>query len=425
MRFYSNLLLFFLVFLVFPAAISAQVLPNPKDSLVRALVSEGFENVGIYSEKKEVYLFFENRRYRWEVTGLTKILDQAAATFNDSTVLHLVPLHHKVPVTIVTTGLGDYRRLQTGSPGISLATNPVRSVLNTESVSSIQKKIKLQNSTFGRIELLFLPGLRLQYGNPDYPLEWMVSISPILQASLWKGSLLSLQAFIPIHNELQYPYEGKPRLETATLNQLFRLPKNVFVYSSAGLFAFNNDIGHNIYFQRYGVSVDIRKYFFNGRVSTGLTTGYTGIMSMSGGYLNYYPEKTMLNYAFFGEYRNPNYDFTTRLSAGKFLYDDYAVKFEISRQFHELNLSFYVIKSDLKSPGESGTVGGIAVSIPIAPKKSPKPAPFRVNLAKYFNFEYVNRFIDPVGRSYRTNPDWPDTFRNLHPDFVEKQLNVQ
>jgi hypothetical protein len=253
----------------------------------------------------------------------------------------------------------------------------------------------------------------------------MVSISPIVQASLWKGSLLSAQVFVPIHNELQYPYESKLRLETATINQLLRLPKNIFVYASAGLFPFTNDIGHNIYFQRYGVSVDLRKYLFNGRASFGVTTGYTGMMSLSDGSLNYYPEKTKVNYAFFGEYREPTYDFTTRITAGKFLYDDYAVKLEVSRQFHELNLSFFVIKSDLKSPGENGTVGGIALAIPIAPRKSPKPASFRVNLAKYFNFDYTNRIIDPVGRSYRTNPDWNDTFRNLNPDYVEHQLKVQ
>jgi hypothetical protein len=253
----------------------------------------------------------------------------------------------------------------------------------------------------------------------------MVSISPIVQASLWKGSLLSAQVFIPIHNELQYPYESKLRLETATINQLFRLPKDLFVYSSAGLFAFTNDIGHNNYFQRYGVSVDIRKYFGKGRVSAGLTAGYTGMMSLSDGYLNYYPEKTMANFAFFGEYRESRYDFNTKITAGKFLYDDYAVKLEVSRQFHEINLSFFAIKSNLKSPGENGTVGGIALAIPIAPRKSPKPAPFRVNLAKYFNFDYTNRIVDPVGRSYRINPDWNDTFRNLNPDFVEKQLNSQ
>jgi len=424
MKVLPRLILFSLLIFSLALETRSQEQPNLKDSLVRALVAEGFENVGIYIEKKEVYLFYENRRYRSEVDGISRVLQKAAMACSDSSVLHLVPMHHEIPVTVITTGVKAYRErnvtAETGLSGI-----PVQSLLNTDAVQAFQKKIQLQNRTFGRIDLLFLPGLRLQYGNFDQPIEWMVSISPIVQASLWKGSLLSAQIFIPIHNELQYPYESKLRLETATINQLFRLPKNVFVYASAGLFPFTNDIGHNIYFQRYGVSVDLRKYLFNGRASFGVTTGYTGMMSLSDGSLNYYPEKTKVNYAFFGEYREPTYDFTTRITAGKFIYDDYAVKLEVSRQFHELNLSFFVIKSDLKSPGENGTVGGIALAIPIAPRKSPKPAPFRVNLAKYFNFDYTNRIVDPVGRSYRTHPDWNDTFRNLNPDYVGNQLKVQ
>jgi hypothetical protein len=424
MKVLPRLILFSLLIFSLAPETRSQELPNLKDSLVRALVAEGFENVGIYSEKKDVYLFYENRRYRSEVDGISRVLQKVAMACSDSSVLHLVPMHHEIPVTVITTGVKAYREkkaaAETGLSGI-----PVRSLLNTDSVQALQKKIQLQNRTFGRIDLLFLPGLRLQYGNFDQPIEWMVSISPIVQTSLWKGSLVSAQVFIPIHNELQYQYESKPRLETATINQLFRLPKNVFVYASAGLFPFTNNIGPNIYFQRYGVSIDIRKYFWNGRASAGVTTGYTGIMSLNDGYLNYYPEKTMVNFAFFGEYREPRYDFTTRITAGKFLYEDYAVKLEVSRQFHELNLSFFAIKSNLKSPGENGTVGGIALAIPIAPRKSPKPAPFRANLAKYFNFDYTNRIIDPVGRSYRINPDWNDTFRNLNPDFVEKQLNSQ
>jgi hypothetical protein len=422
MKFHPCLFPLFLLLLLFPSRTSGQYLPNPKDSLVRALVSEGFENVGIYSAKKDVFLFFENRRYRWEVDGLAKILDKATAAFNDSTVIHLVPLHHKVPVTVVTTVVSAYKARQKEFSRSNFTNNPIHAVLNTDSVYSIQKKVQLQNSTFGKIDLLFLPGLRLQYGNFDQPIEWMVSISPILQASLWRGSLLSAQVFIPLHNELQYQYESKPRIETATINQLFRLPKNVFIYSSAGIFAFTNHIGLNIYLQRIGATCDIRKYFCNGRVGAGVTAGYTGLVNLSNGYFNYDPEQTRMNFAFFGEYREPKFDFTTRLSAGKFLYNDYAVKLEISRQFHEMNLSFYVIKSELKSPGENGTVGGISISIPIAPKKTTKPAPFRVNLAKYFNFEYIQRIVDPIGRSYRTNPDWNDTFRNLNPDFVEKHL---
>ena len=414
-----------LLFLIFPPGLSAQDQPDHHDSLVRALVSEGFENVGIYREKQDVFLFYENRLYRWEIDGLSRVMKKAVAAYNDSTILHVVPMHHQVPVTVVTTGVKTYKEMRLEPTGIMIPNSNHFALLNCDSISTIRQKIKLQNSTFGKIDLIFLPGLRTQFGNFSHPVEWQASISPILQTSLWKGSLLSLQAMIPLHNELQYLYEGKARMETATINQLFRLPKNIFVYSSAGIFAFTNKIGSNIYFQRYGVVSDIRKYFLNGRVSAGVTAGYTGLMSFDGGYLKYYPEDTKINFAFFGEYREPKFDFTTRLTAGRFLYNDYGVKLEISRQFHELNLTFFVMKSDLKSEGEHGTVGGVRVSIPIAPKKGFKPAFFRVNLAKYFNYEYTERIVDPIATSYRTNPDWNDTFRNLNPDFVEKHMQVQ
>ena len=415
----------FLLFLFFPPGLSAQEKPEHNDSLVRVLISDGFENVGIYSEKKDVYLFFENRLYRWEIDGLSRVMKKAAAAYNDSTIIHVVPMHHQVPVTVVTTGVKTYKEMGLEPPGIMIPNSNHFALLNCDSISTIRKKIKLQNRTFGKLDLIFLPGLRVQFGNFSHPVEWQVSISPILQTSLWKGSLLSAQVMIPLHNELQYQYEGKARMETATINQLFRLPKNIFVYSSAGIFAYTNKIGSNIYFQRYGVVSDIRKYFYNGRVSAGVTVGYTGLMSFDGGYLNYYPADSKINFAFFGEYRDPKFDFTTKLSFGRFLYDDYGVKLEISRQFHELNLAFFVMKSDLKSEGEHGTVGGMRISIPIAPKKAFKPAFFRVNLAKYFNYEFTERNVDPIATSYKTNPDWNDTFRNLNPDFVEKHMQVQ
>ena len=414
--------LYLLFCLMLSIEIEAQVPSDLKDSLVKVLVADGFENVGIYQEKNSIYLFYENRRYRWEIDGLSRVLKEATAALNDSVVLHVVPMHCRVPITNVCIRLKGHENIHLQSSGESTSDAVFSSRLNTDSVRSIGKKIQFYNKSFGRFDLTFLPGLRIQLGNPSQPFEWQVSISPILQTSLWKGSLLSIQAMIPLHNELQYEYEGKIRMETATVNQLFHLPQDIFIYSSAGIFGFTNKNGPQNYFQRYGLTCDIRKYLFNGRFNTGVTAGYTGSMNFSGDYLYYYPDDTKLNYAVFGEYREPRFDFTTRIMAGKFLYDDYAAKLQISRQFHELNLSFFLLKSSLKSQGENGTVGGISISIPIAPKTAFKPGPFRVNLAKYFNFEYRERNVDPIATTYRINPDWNDTFRNLNPDFIEKHL---
>jgi len=236
---------------------------------------------------------------------------------------------------------------------------------------------------------------------------------------------LSAEVLIPLFNDLQQNYESKIRLETATVNQLFRLPKDLFIYSSAGIFPYINRINSRANFQRYGVTTDIRKYFLNGRIGTGVNLGITGIMNFSEGYLNYWPFNK-INFALYGEYREPKFDFTTRLTVGKFLYEDYAVRLDLSRQFHEINMGVYVIKSNMNSivKGETGTVGGISIAIPIAPRKSFKPAPFRINLARLFNLEWRDRSVNPLATTYKTNNDWAETARNLNPDFTEKQLQT-
>ena len=413
-----------LLFLLISTGTKAQERSNSLDSLSRTLVREGFESVGIHREKNDVYIFYENRLFRWEIDGLTRILKIASSALSDSTILHLVPMHYEVPVTVITTGVLDYKKRMDQPSGEYHQNNLIRTELNGDDLNSIRKNLKFQNRAFGKIDLFFLPGFGLTLGNYDKPIKLKFSISPILQTSLWKGSLVSVQVMVPIYNELQQKDESKIRLESAMLNQLFRLPKDVFIYGSAGIFAFPNRISSDIIYQRYGIAADVRKYFFNGRICAGFSGGYTGMMYIGEGYFNYVPNDTKFNYTFFGEYREPKYDFTTRVTAGKFLYDDTAVRVDISRQFHELTLGLFVIKSTLHSDDETGTVGGFNVIIPIAPKKGLKPSKFRVNLARYFNWEFRERTVDPLATTYRTNRDWNETFRNLNPDFVNKQLHL-
>jgi len=279
MKFQYLLFIFLFFKLLFAQPAWAQVPAAKLDSLEHALVADGFENVGVVQKGKQVYVFFENRRYRWEIDGLSRVLNKTESFCGDSVNIHIIPLHQRVPVTRVDIAAKN----QAVSEGRSQA--PIKPIpgmsalMNTDSVKSLLRPLKLQNKSFGRIDLNFLPGLRIQLGNPSQPFEYMISISPILQTSLWKGNLLSLQGMIPLHNELQYEYEGKIRMETATINQLFRLPANVFVYASGGVFGFINKNGPNNYFQRYGLSADVRKYLLNGRIGLRFTAGKTGLMS--------------------------------------------------------------------------------------------------------------------------------------------------
>ncbi len=416
-------ILIVLMFLLFGRNTMAQEPSTQTRLLLKDLIGMGFENIGIQENKNEVYLFYENRLFRWEIDGLSKILKEAASTYNDSTILHLVPLHQRIPVSVLTTRISTFRKLQRDTTNYAQGDNPLQVSLNSDAANLILQKLKLHNSPLRKIDIFLLPGFRIQLGNFDNPVEWRFSISPVVQTSLWKGNLLSAEVLIPLHNSLQQQYEGKIRLEAATVNQMFRLPKNLFIYTSAGIFPFRNKLSASANFQRYGISTDLKKCFLNGRVSAGANVGLTGYLDINSGYLNYWPINR-INFAVYAEYREPHFDFTARLTAGKFLYDDRAVRLDISRQFHETSLGLFVIKSDLRSDGELGTVGGISLSIPIAPRKSFKPSHIRVNMAKYFNFEFRERTIDPVATTFRTNNDWNEIFSNLNPDFTREQLLV-
>ena len=422
MRIKSCYIIVLLLTLLFSTELKAQDQKDTQNPLVSNLVKIGFENVGIHQSGKNVYLFYENRLYRSEIEGLSTVLKEASAAYNDSIVLHVVPLHHQVPLSVFTATVGTSKQLLAGPSGDGLMGNSLKISMNSDSIQSIQDHVRLQNSPRGRIDLLFLPGIRFQIGNFVNPIEKRISISPILQTSLWKGNLMSVEVLIPLFNDLQQKWEGDIRLETATINQLFRLPKNLFIYASGGIFPYTNKLNSSANFKRYGINTEVRKYFSNGRIATGANVGWTGVMNFSGGYFNYWP-MDRINFALYGEYREPNFDLTTRLTAGKFLYDDLAVRLDISRQFHEFNFGLFIIKSNLPTiSGELGTVGGLSLTIPIAPRKSFRPAPFRVNLAKYFNYEFRERTVDPLAISYKTNNDWNDAMRNLNPDFTGKQL---
>ena len=411
-----------LYFIFITASTMAQQTADPQKTLVEKLVKAGFENVGIYQEKKEAYLFYENRLYRWEIDGLSQVIHTAASELGDSIHLHVVPLYNQIPVAVVSTGIQGYQKMVSGNSEMNPVDSSISVNLNSDSVRTIQRRLHLQNSPFRKIDLIFLPGLRFQYGNFSNPLEKRISISTIVQTSLWNGNLLSAEVLIPLFNDLQQSFEGDIRLEAATLNQLFRLPKNLFIYASAGIFPYTVRLTSSINYKRYGVSTEIRKYLLNGRLSAGGTFGLTGYMDYGGGNLNYWPIN-QFNFALYTEYREPTLDLSTRLTAGKFLYNDYAVRLDFKRRFHESTLGVFIIKSNYKvTPSETGTVGGISLTLPISSRKATKPSPFRMKLAKYFDYEYRERTVDPLATSYKTNNDWNETMLNMNPDYIKKQL---
>jgi hypothetical protein len=371
------------------------------NSLSSSLIQKGFENVAVKQAGKEVYIFFEDRRYRWDPEGIQVVFKEAKAAIKDSSRIHLIPMHHRTPITIVSGNSYD-------SPDYSIH-------FRTDSVKSIFREARPKNSSLGKIDIILLPGFRVQFGNYDHPVEWQVSLSPILQTSLWKGMLLSAKVFVPLHSELQQNEENQVRLGTVAINQLFRLPKDFFFNLSTGVFTYPVRISSSLDYQRYGFNGDLRKYFLNSNLCTGASVGYTGQERFRNGVLDYWP-MDRVTYAVYSEYREPKYNLRTKITAGKFLYDDYAVRLDFSRQFKEVSVGFFALKS------EFGYNGGFNFSIPIAPRKQLKPALARISMARYFNWEYSATTVHPSAATVETGYDLDDRMRFLHENYLIHEL---
>jgi hypothetical protein len=393
----------------------AQDYAGQADTFAKKLAEKGFENVSVACDKNDVYVFVENRVYRWEAHALGILFKEALGDFSDSTFLHIVPLHRQVPVTVISGRLKEYRGQTIPGKEFAFQGNLFDISFDTDSVKTIYSKIKPQNKSLRKIDIFLLPGFRVQFGNYDNPVEWQVNISPILQTSLWKGMLFTAQVLIPFHSELQQPGENKPKLGTVAVNQLLRLPKNVFLNLSTGVFAYANRITAGYAYQRYGFHADARKYLLNTRLCAGGYIGYTGQMLFSKGVLDYWP-LDKLTLGLYGSYREPHFDVDTRLSAGKFLYNDFAIRLDISRQFKEASIGFFALKSDF------GFNGGFNFIIPISPRKRFKPSVARVNIANYLKWEYTSSTVNPSATTYQTGDDLDETMRFFNTGYLKKQL---
>jgi len=84
--------------------------PKEPDPLIRRLTDQGLENVVVRRDGNEVQVAYENRRYRWQVTGLGVALAAAAKEAPTGANLVVTPKIWGVPELQVRVAADDYRR---------------------------------------------------------------------------------------------------------------------------------------------------------------------------------------------------------------------------------------------------------------------------------------------------------------------------
>jgi len=378
------------------------------------LVEEGFQSIVVYNEDNKMIVSYENRRYRFEVAAMLRIMELITEEKDlglDEVVL--VPKRLNIPILSVNLSLKAYQQFK--NKEITIAQFAQYLSVENESIYTKNKSQSIQKHTGNyALELEIEPQLRLALGgNPDAVIH-QLNLVPRVNFFLWKGAKLSTGVILPISNEFQVEEEEMIRPELIAFSQFFRLPRNTYAGLSVGYFTK----------YRYGTQAEIGKFFLNNNLLIKGKIGYTGYASYPKRLFLERPEKgwqraklDYVDYQIGLDYRFPKWDLVAGLTYGKGLFDKRFVEANLSRQINEMTIGFVALKTD------NGENYGVRLSLPIFPKKYWKPKRVSVRPARQFKYDYNGNqnFVT----QYSTGTNMADLHFQLNPSFIKNQLLFQ
>src|SRR4051794_23129117 len=95
--------------------VGAAVAQGTPDPLIERLAAQGLENVVVRRDGSRIQVSFENRRYRWNVTGLGVVLAAAAKDAPAGSELVVTPKIWGVPQLEADVAAEDYRQFLDGT----------------------------------------------------------------------------------------------------------------------------------------------------------------------------------------------------------------------------------------------------------------------------------------------------------------------
>jgi hypothetical protein len=403
---FNKYLFIFLLFFVYSHQYSQQK-NKSSDNLVKVLLERGYENIRIGHLDKDLIVSYENRLYRFEVNALKDLFDILAKYVDEFDNLILVPQNRKIPLAEIKVSCYNLRAYYENRISSKEFGEVLDIHLNTDKIWGFLLKEEEINSSTMKFDFTIKPSFQFEFGPYSDPVLWQFNFMPGIKTNLWEGMQVSYEMIIPAYNSLS-PRDDSVRTGLAVLNQTFRLPDDYFISSSIGYFS-----GY-----RSGLDFDAKKYFDNGNSNVYLNFGCTSFTELVGNRL-YYSDQFLwtINAGF--EYRIPQYDLTLGIMAGKFLMGDESIRFDINREFSEIEIGFFAIKS---RDGISN--GGINITIPIFPSKYWKPSFVRLRPDENFSISYLvkSSLKDLIGRRYNTGNQLDNFIKKLNPEFVKNRF---
>lgn len=340
----------------------------------RTKLLNNFENLSIDSTSGKIA--YEQRIYRNPYVGMFEI----QTALPDSGVTELVPMFQGVPIGAYRMGKRiSYRALAKDE---------------REARGFLQKRYKL--------DFWLQPVFAANFGYREKTLQSNTSVLLQTQLYLWKGMALNAGLLLPITNDM----DDRPKIVRPApifLNQFLRSGKH-FISASAGYF----------YNDQYGVNLQYRHHDLSGPWSFGIESGLTGLYYYTRKGI-YYEKMDHLLLVADAAYRLPRPELTLKLSGGRYLAGDEGGRFDLIRQFTNVEVGLYVMKTN------NGTTAGFNFAVPIPPGKIAQGKKVRLRTTDEFRWEYSYTRGFRIGERYRTGYQLDQKLRQYHTNYLNRQ----
>ena len=362
-----------------------------------ALVRLGFEDIRISQSGGTVYASVEPTAYRGTFRGAGVAVVELGRLFPEATAIELAVTEYQSPQVAV------HARREGGSwkATVDYATNAITKALGS---------VSAERSSTGRVDLTLYPMVSLDNHRFDILYEYVVSIAPSVELTLWQGNRITLQPVFPVATNIWHEKpDGYIRIGVATVSQQLNLSNRLKATLSGGMFMSN----------LFGFDGSLSY-----RVGQSLTLGLqAAVVGDAYPQTDGYEFEKLDNVTILG--KASYYHAPTRLEAGltggRFIYGDYGARLDITRHFGEYAIGVYGILTG----GEHNA--GFHFAIPMGGKRQTRKGFFRPMLPEYFDLEYnmvtYDKYADErMGRQVETRPDVNHSAHYWQAAYVEQYL---
>ena len=367
------------------------------ESITDILSHQGFEDIRVNIVQDVVYASVEPTAYRGTFRGAAIALEELGSHFPEYNRVELVITEYQMPQVAVHA----QRDAVSWQVSVDYAMSPILKRLDGRPSG---------NNSAWRFDLTPYPMVSLDNHRFDVLYEYIVSIAPTIETTLWPGNRITLMPVFPVaSNVWKSKPEGYIRIGVAAIQQEARFGDRLKAQMAGGMFMGN----------LMGLDVNIT-YRAGKSLTFGLKAAVLGEAYVD---VNKYQFEQLDKVCVLGKasyYHSPT-QLETGITGGRFVYGDYGARLDITRHCGEYAIGIFGILTG----GEHNA--GFHFAIPLGGKRQMRRSNFRLKLPEYYDMEYnmesYYEYADQkMGRQVETRPDVNHSAHYWQAAYVEQYL---